>query len=48
MAYSKSLLGLSGENAIRDQPAAKPFSMEELINQRMLGAHKSQADVSGI
>lgn len=32
LEYAKSLLGLGGENVMREQPAAKPFSMEELIN----------------
>ncbi len=30
--FAKSMLGLSAEVVMRDQPAAKPFSMEELIN----------------
>jgi hypothetical protein len=32
LEYAKSLLGLGSETVMREQPAAKPFSMEEIIN----------------
>jgi len=32
LEYAKSLLGLGSSNNMKEQPAAKPFSMGELIN----------------